>query len=75
MIASLEFMEKFICQNDIDPLLGSREVSPEKFLIWFEEVKDKAIGEIKVKDFDINSTIQIFDDDLFEYYEKFKENF
>lgn len=69
MIASLEFMKKFICDNDIDPLLGSREVSPEKFFEWFEEVKDIEIGYTKVKEFDIDSVLIYFNNDLEDFYE------
>lgn len=70
MIASKKFLEKFIQENEIDCLLGSDEINTEKFLIWFNEVKEKTINGIKVKKFDINSTVELFDDDLTEFYEE-----
>ena len=73
MIANEEFLKEFIEKYNIDPLIGSPEINSEKYFVWFDHVKDKTYGEIKIKDFDINSAIQFFDDDLYEYYEKFKD--
>ena len=70
MIASKKFLEKFIQENEIDCLLGSDEINTEKFLIWFNEVKEKTINGIKVKKFDVNSTVELFDDDLIEFYKE-----
>jgi hypothetical protein len=75
MIANEEFLKEFIEKYNVDPLIGSPETNSEKYFVWFDHVKDKTYGEVKIKDFDINSAIQVFDDDLYEYYEKFKDEF
>ena len=69
MVASEKFLREFISKYDIDPLLGSREVSPEKFFVWFEEVKDMEIGYTKIKEFDIDSVLIYFNNDLEDFYE------
>lgn len=73
MIANEEFLKEFIEKYNVDTLIGSPEINSEKYFVWFDHVKDKTYGEVKIKDFDINSAIQVFDDDLYEYYEKYEE--
>ena len=67
MIADTEFMKRFIRENNIDCELGAREVNTEKFLIWFNEVREFEINGIKVKKFDVISVVELFEQDLEEF--------
>ena len=44
-------------------------VASEKFFEWFEEVKDIEIGYTKIKEFDIDSVLIYFNNDLDDFYE------
>jgi hypothetical protein len=73
MIASEKFIKEFVEKHNIDCLIGSDEINAEKFFEWFDEVKEKSSYGTKIKEFDINSAIRLFDDDLYEFYEKYEE--
>lgn len=70
MIASESFLREFIRKNEIDPILGSDEINSEKYIEWFSEVKEKEFCGVLIKNYDINSAIIIFEDDLMQFYEK-----
>ena len=67
-------MKHFVEKHNVDCIIGSDEINAEKFFEWFDEVKEKSSYGIKIKEFDINSAIRLFDDDLYEFYEKCEEN-
>ena len=60
-------MKRFVRENNIDCELGAREVNTEKFLAWFNEVKDFEINGIKVGKFDVVSVVELFEQDLEEF--------
>ena len=74
MIATKEFLEKFVNENNIDCLLGANEISTEKFIKWFDEVKDNEINGIHIKQFDVVSAIELFEQDLIEFNSTNKES-
>lgn len=69
MIADTEFMKRFVRENNIDCELGANEVNTEKFLVWFNEVKELETNGIKVEKFDVVSVVELFEQDLEEFTE------
>ena len=68
MIASKKYMEDLCARFDICYFL-LRETTTEAFMQWYQDNKEEYINGIPLKNFDVLSVIDFFEDDLSCMYE------
>ena len=68
MIAEKSYIEE-LCEEFEICDYTARETPPEAFIKWYQDHKDEAIDGIALKEFDVLSIMDFFEDDLSCMYE------